>query len=129
MKRENFHNEFADYFPHGDARAISHYLFNLFDAADDLKKNENDENEQTNDDESEKEDDKNQVSFTEYMEALAWANQGCTEKTLMTRIKAWQYDIDDGFGPDQYIKYIKNGKFDESMKEGFDCVHNAQFVQ
>lgn len=119
MKRETFHNEFADYFPHGDARAISHYLFNLFDAADDLKKVENDENEQTNDDE---EDDKDQVSFTEYMEALAWANQGCTEKTLMKRIEAWQYDLDDGFGPDKYKKYIKNGKFDESMKEGVDFV-------
>ena len=54
------------------------------------------------------------VDFIEYMEALAWANHGCTAQTLNKRVKDWQINLFDGFGYEEYKPYIKNGHVDDS---------------
>ena len=48
------------------------------------------------------------------MEALAWANNGCTEKTLLKRVDDWKIKLFDGFGLEEYRPYIKNGVVDDS---------------
>lgn len=123
MSEESFAAEFAEFFPHGNADQISRYLFSLFDAADDLERhetNQDDEKNSKNGSESynvsleERVDSKKQVDFIEYMEALAWANNGCTEKTLLKRVDDWKIKLFDGFGLEEYRPYIKNGVVDDS---------------
>lgn len=55
------------------------------------------------------------------MHALAWANQGCSKKTLLKRAGEWRISL----GKDQRWTYEQ---YEDILKNYGDCQNNAQFV-